>query len=412
MELKAGISLWKQIKNWIQILVVRPIMWIAYMKLHIFSIKKKNRVSIFVIEGHFFDNTKSLAPVITTDRDLEVAFIVKHDRVREVMQKEGYRVMKMKSFAALRFFLRSSYVAFSYGSSFMEFFPYFISPRWQEVLFIDHGIPVKATARKVPKYQHYGNHLLLQQYTYCICSGAQEAELLAEAYAIPLQNALVTGMPRNDRLITLMEHPELITKDIKKGSKRAILYAPTWRPYGRTHFFPFADHDLERVKKWLEDHDAILYFRVHKEDLRRNEAFFSQLDMDGPFRLVNQDFEPDVVEILSQFDLLISDFSAMIADFLPLDRAMVFLPYDYDIYAAQVGVIMDYDLLTPGAVVYDEVSFLDALAEGLDHPTKYAEERHKLMDVFYQFEDNKSSLRVVAEIKRSLFRHHYQALEK
>ncbi|MDC1107162.1 CDP-glycerol glycerophosphotransferase family protein [Prolixibacteraceae bacterium] len=412
MELKAGITLWKQIKNWIQIFVVRPFLWIAFFKMHIISIKRKSRVSIFVIEKHFFDNTKSLAPVIGADKELDVAFIVKHDSVREEMEREGYRVLKMKSFAALRFFLQSSYVAFSYGSSFIEFFPYFISPRWHQVLFIDHGIPVKATARKVPKYQHYGNHKLLQQYTYTICSGKQEAELLAEAYDIPLQNALVTGMPRNDRLITLMDHPERINRDINKGDKRAILYAPTWRPYDRTHFFPFPDHDLERVKEWLDDHQAILYFRVHKEDLQRNEAFFSQLDLTGPFRLVNQDFEPDVVEILSQFDLLISDFSAMIADFLPLNRPMVFLPYDYETYAAEVGLIIDYKLMTPGAVVRDEVSFLEALKEGFEHPDRYAEARHKLMDILYEFVDTKASLRVVAEIKKSLFRHHYQALEK
>ena len=42
------------------------------------------------------------------------------------------------------------------------------------------------------------------------------------------------------------------------------------------------------------------------------------LAMEGSdsFRMVNQDFEPDVVEILPQFDVLISDFSAMITDCL------------------------------------------------------------------------------------------------
>lgn len=404
MRLKADIKLSKQIKNWIQTLCIRPCLWLAYAFLHLFSIKRKNRVAVFIIERHFFDNTKALAPVISEEKDLEVAFIVKHPSVRQEMEREGYRVYKMHGFAALRFFLTSSLVIFSYGSSFIEMFPYFISPRWQIVAFMGHGIPVKALSRLVPKYQHYGNHLLLQSYTHALCSGKPESETLCKAHDIPIEDTWITGMPRTDRLMTLVEEPEKRVRSIDKGDKKAILYAPTWRAYGKTDFFPFEDHDIKKVQQWLEAHDAILYFRVHKEDLHLNKDLFEKMEGSDSFRMVNQDFEPDVVEILPQFDVLISDFSAMITDFLPLNRPMVFIPYDYDVYSEQVGFLFPYETMTPGEVVDTEKAFLEALAEALSNPSKYDDERMQLCDHLYDFVDRKSSLRVVAEIKKAIFK--------
>ncbi|QZE13779.1 CDP-glycerol glycerophosphotransferase family protein [Halosquirtibacter laminarini] len=403
MRLKAEIKLTKQIKNWIQIGVVRPCLWTLYIILHTFSIKRRNRVVVMIIEKHFFDNTKALAPVLSEEKDLDVGYIVKHESVRKEMIEAGYQVMPMLSIKALIFFLTAPFVIFSYGSSFIEMFPYFISPRWQEITFMGHGIPVKALSRLVPKYQHYGNHLLLQQYSHALCSGKPESETLCHAHNISIEETWITGMPRTDRLVELMQQPSSVQTDIKKGDRSAILYAPTWRAYGKTDFFPFEDFDLTALKKWLDTHHAILYFRVHKEDLHLNKSFFDQLDMEGPFRMVNQDFEADAVEILPQFDLLISDFSAIVTDFLPIDRPIVFIPYDYKEYEEQVGFLFPYSKMTTGDIVDSQVSLLEALESGLNHPERDQKERQTLCNELYDFVDTKSSLRVVAEIKRALF---------
>jgi CDP-glycerol glycerophosphotransferase (TagB/SpsB family) len=183
--------------------------------------------------------------------------------------------------------------------------------------------------------------------------------------------------------------------------KKIILYAPTWREYGsRSSFFPFDDKDLSVINNFLIKEDAYLLLRGHREEMELISTNYDQNETFSRIISAHQDLFPDVQQLLSYTDVLLTDYSSIYFDYLLLDKPMIFLPYDLDEYQSYRGFLFDYDAYTPGVKVFNQKDFLKELEISLNVPEILSVERVRMRDLFHLHQNGGSSKRILMQINK------------
>lgn len=205
-----------------------------------------------------------------------------------------------------------------------------------------HGMPFKRVGNDAG-----GRHGYNWYYVDYFCYASEyEKNILKRAFGVKEKAFLATGLPRNDELyrITGNEVIELKNKLSIPLYKKVILYAPTWRDSndrGNTYGIkPPMD-----VKKWereLND-DYIILMRTHAYTNTLLGVEFNDFIRD----YTNYPFVNDLFKVA---DILISDYSAAMADYSILERPIICFGYDYDSYAAARGLYVDLESMLPNGV--------------------------------------------------------------
>lgn len=262
------------------------------------------------------------------------------------------------------------------------------------VFHLHHGIPLKnilgedkhlnaADSRKIKKY-------INKNIAYWVCSSKIEKTSIQMCSGLSPDKVLITGSPRNDYFIDQINNPTSDLGNLFPFLKKTIvLYAPTWRPNEVVKFFPFPDVDIEKLITILEKTDAYLLIRGHLADdiLQWN----GKMNYDGVkgnrIILANRELFPDVQELLPFVDIIISDYSGIWVDYLLSNKPIIFIPYDIKKYEEDPGLLFDYNAITPGPKVYNFTEFLLELEEYLINPSKDAERRVLIKNLFHKYDD-------------------------
>lgn len=131
------------------------------------------------------------------------------------------------------------------------------------------------------------------------------------------------GSPRTDKLIDPAGQQGSFREFIDIPPQiPIILYAPTWQQddRGRT-LIPFGQSEegfLQQFDAFCKEHDCCLVFRSHQ-----NTSFTARA-LDRVIFCPQSDY-PDTEGILLDTDVLISDWSSIVFDFIVLDRPTLFL---------------------------------------------------------------------------------------
>ncbi|MGQ7458216.1 CDP-glycerol glycerophosphotransferase family protein [Streptococcus suis] len=148
------------------------------------------------------------------------------------------------------------------------------------------------------------------------------------------------GMPRNDALFDNKDNVSY-KKRIREGlgisaDSKIVLYAPTFRDGGSLDYLNIDFQSLiTSLEKGIEQ-EVILLIRLHP-----NAAEFSKL---LSFNRKMQDVTdyPDMQELLIISDLLITDYSSSITDFILLDKPFIRFAYDLEKYKTDRGLTQLY----------------------------------------------------------------------
>ena len=179
------------------------------------------------------------------------------------------------------------------------------------------------------------------------------------------KNRLVpTGLPRNDVLsnYTSEKREKLrVALDLPKD-KKIILYAPTWRTYGKDGVDPHIlkpPLEIGRLEKELGD-EYVLLVRVHH--------YISQIyNVDGSKQFVrNFSNYKYLNDLMIVSDLLITDYSSICFDYAIMDKPILYFAYDYEEYKKNTGVYVDIAKECSESIVYTENQLVDKL-KGLDY---------------------------------------------
>ncbi|PZQ44226.1 MAG: glycosyl/glycerophosphate transferase, partial [Phenylobacterium zucineum] len=126
-------------------------------------------------------------------------------------------------------------------------------------------------------------------------------------------------------------------------------------------------------------------------------------------RLVPPDKQPESMPLLWGVDVLVTDYSSMLVDYVATGRPLLLLAPDLDSYRASRGLYLDYEWLSGGSWSADWDQLLDRLEAVLTDETA-AEQAHShsraLAQRFHEWTDGRNAVRV-AEAAAQLVRRRF-----
>lgn len=182
-----------------------------------------------------------------------------------------------------------------------------------------------------------------------------EKEIYKRAFNVREEALIPTGLPRNDELYHVDEEKVRMLKeklDLPQG-KKIILYAPTWRDStdnGATYSIK-PPIDTKKWEKELGD-EYIVLFRTHGYTNKLLGIEFSDTIRDySAYPVIN--------DLFAVSDILISDYSASMADYSILERPILCFAYDYEQYRDERGLYLDYEKEMPSGILRTEDDVLN-----------------------------------------------------
>ena len=216
-------------------------------------------------------------------------------------------------------------------------------------------------------------------------------DFFSEPFGILEEQVIPTGMPRMDVYLS-EEHRRGAVKKLYESypsfkGRRVILFAPTYRGRNRrTAYYPYNLIDFGALYRYCEDVDAVVLFKMHP--WVPGEAEIAEKYRD---RFFSMNAYPDINELFYIADLLITDYSSCIYEFMLMKKPMLFFAFDKDRYSVSRGFHRDYDSNVPGKIcmTFDEV--MQAMREE-DYEFEKVE---KMLPVYFDHVDACNSDRVI-----------------
>lgn len=203
-----------------------------------------------------------------------------------------------------------------------------------------------------------------KNYTHAIVSGSHDIPFYAEAFGIPEDRVVPTGIPRMDRFYdhdlraaALAQVAELFPSSV---SRKIILFAPTFRGSGPRHAtYAFDLLDLAALHEVAVARDAVVLVKMHpfiRERLTVPETLRDRI-------IDATDVPMDVNDLLFAVDLLVTDYSSIVFEFATQLRPMLFFAYDLDEYIATRDFYVPFESFVPGRIVRTFTELLAAIRD-------------------------------------------------
>lgn len=238
---------------------------------------------------------------------------------------------------------------------------------------------------KVKKSKHSLEDIYLAQ-------GEFDIDTFSRAFLLPKSKVVLTGLPRNDELVTgntVANAIKIREKLHIPQGKKVILYAPTYREYEKdkgNNCIMKPPFDMDKWKNQLGS-EYILLIRAHQEVV-------NVLGINEDNFVKNVSNYPILNELMLITDMLISDYSSIMFDFSILGKPIFCYTYDYDRYEKERGMYFDIRKELPSES--DEDSLIKLIKEGdyselsektvrfrEKYVTEYGSASQKAVDIIY-----------------------------
>jgi CDP-ribitol ribitolphosphotransferase / teichoic acid ribitol-phosphate polymerase len=203
-----------------------------------------------------------------------------------------------------------------------------------------------------------------KNYTHAIVSAPHDVPFYAEAFGVPDERVVPTGIPRMD----LFFDPEHIatTREIVHDAvpmtrdRKVILFAPTFRGTGPSNaYYDYEQLDLPALYRLCVQMDAVCVFKMHPfviEPLEIPEAFAD--------RFIDATTTREINDFLFIADLVITDYSSLVFEYSTLNRPMLFFAYDLEEYISTRDFYEEFVEFVPGKIVRTFDEMLTAIQTG------------------------------------------------
>ena len=220
-----------------------------------------------------------------------------------------------------------------------------------------------------------------KNYTHAVVSGQHDVPYYAEAFGLPEERVLPTGIPRMDRFFDEAQRAAGRERSLRAfpaiADRRTILFAPTFRGNGpRDAWYDYERIDWPALHAVCAERDAVMVVKMH--------PFIAQPAPIPPAlsdRIIDGTrTELDVNDLLFAVDLLITDYSSIVFEYSTLRRPMLFFAYDLEEYIESRDFYVPFAEFVPGRIArtFDEV--LDALRRDAYEAEKVAAFAHRHFD--------------------------------
>jgi len=111
--------------------------------------------------------------------------------------------------------------------------------------------------------------------------------------------------------------------------------------------------------------------------------------------------------VLPLAEVVVTDYSSVLFDYLAVDRPLVFFAYDRAGYTTARGFYFDYESVTPGPVVTETETLCAALDDAIEAARggsdPYTADRRQVRERFCPIEPGDAAATVHSEIRRCVF---------
>ncbi|MCD7949945.1 MAG: CDP-glycerol glycerophosphotransferase family protein [Erysipelotrichaceae bacterium] len=226
---------------------------------------------------------------------------------------------------------------------------------------------------------------LIKNYNAVLSTSSYWKKIYSQAFSVNEDQVLPLGLPRTDELFNQewidSQQKRLFDKYPELKNKKIILYAPTFRGniYKGFHQIDF------NAKKILDnlDEDYVIIYKFH--------PLVGNYQLSVHNRVYNMNHE-DTHALFTISDMLISDYSSIIFDYMILNKPIIFYIPDYQEYKKELGVFVDIEKLNlPICNSENEISQVI-----IDYRSIF--QIKELRNIFYEYQDGQSLKRVVDHI--------------
>jgi CDP-glycerol glycerophosphotransferase len=251
-----------------------------------------------------------------------------------------------------------------------------------------HGTPLKRIGKDIGTNkltEGYNNAMKREAgyWDYLISPNQYSSEIFPRAFGFR-GRLLETGYPRNDRLAKTRAGS--LREDLGIApDQTVVLYAPTWRDDSKDANGNWSSvNNLTQVKL---PKDFTLLYRGHTNTSASERNLAS-----GTIDVT--DF-PDVTELYTVADVLITDYSSVMFDYSVTGKPMIFLCPDLNQYRALRGFYFEFEDEAPGPILKSAAEVVEVLKNLGKSKAKYAQKYKNWRKKFNRLEDGKASARVV-----------------
>lgn len=291
-----------------------------------------------------------------------------------------------------------------------ELFINYPCPQLMHNIEVGHGsMPLKACG-ELDKISNFAFSVSNYKKVDTLCVLSQMDLILWRSFTeIHPNKVLVSGTPRTDTLLKSngRKNLEKILK-LNLKNKKIIFNMPTFHTHegsGRVNgdsslddFIKIPNFDYKKFDDFLQENNYICILKVHHAEQSIISKKNKLTNFKNIYAISNLDLRKhnlDLYEVLNSGDLLITDYSSVYADFLFMNKPILFTNYDIDEYRNNRGIALEpYDFWTAGPKVKDQNSLQIELLKSLTDKTYYLNKRAELKSVFFKYDDANSSQRI------------------
>lgn len=333
--------------------IKRFIRRMTYISLGILTlpVRRDRRVAICLgWKGvRFADNARYMYLYLTAHKDewglKRVIWLTRSEEIYDELSRKGYDVCREDSLRGVLWYLRAKYII---CDQLVEDL-YYLTHR-AVVADLWHGMPLKRFGMWTGMRWEMRSCLLLT------CS-AYGDRLIGKAFDIPADNCFHGLYPRDyylqhgmPMLLDAEERIRRVIEEKKREGKKILFYLPTFRENGSEGFMGCTDRErLARFFRKMDDDGCYMVTKLHFYGAMVNNDSVGLTDDS----LLNIPPNMDIYPFLSLSDMLITDYSSVMFDYLFLDRPIICFAYDLDYYVnSDRGLLVDYDKL-PALFAYN-----------------------------------------------------------
>lgn len=200
-----------------------------------------------------------------------------------------------------------------------------------------------------------------KRYDYVTVSSENDVPFYAEAFGIPEERVVPTGVPRMDRFFderyAATARAAALDAFPEARGRMVILFAPTFRGTTRESTYDLGPLDYAVLHELCLAKDAVFIIRMHPfaaQPLGIPTKYADRL-LDGLRSTI------DVNDLLFAVDLLVTDYSSIVFEYATLGRPMLFFAPDLEDYIAARDFYVTYEEFVPGRIVRTFEEMVDAI---------------------------------------------------
>ena len=224
---------------------------------------------------------------------------------------------------------------------------------------------------------------------YLIVTSDNIKEYYSEAFQMPTNKIKSLGLPRMDYYFENRDvdklKENLLAKHNVPTDKKIILYAPTFRDEEKyNNVFNYLN--LEEFNRVLGD-EYVLALRLHP----KIKDFYKD-DISAIGQYIDVSSYESEQELILISDMLITDYSSIMTEYVALNKPVVFFTYDLDSYLSnERGFYYDFKETVPGPIVFTSSELIDVIKNNKFDKSKISE----FLKTQFNVIDGNSSKRIV-----------------